>query len=72
MRGDLPYSLLEIVNWHFIAADRSYGAEFTAPSPFAHFWSLAVEQQFYVLLPVLAVGVLTFGRSASRGAASTG
>lgn len=63
VRGDLPYSLLEIVNWHFIAADRSYGAEFTAPSPFAHFWSLAVEQQFYVLLPVLAVGVLTFGRS---------
>jgi peptidoglycan/LPS O-acetylase OafA/YrhL len=61
VRSDLPYSLLEIVNWHFIAADRSYGAEFTAPSPLAHFWSLAVEQQFYLLLPVLALGVLTLG-----------
>jgi len=63
LRSDLPYSLAEIVNWHFIAADRSYGAEFTAPSPLAHFWSLAVEQQFYVLLPVLAFGVLTLGRT---------
>ncbi len=61
VRGDLPYSLLEILNWHFIAVDRSYAADFAAPSPFAHFWSLAVEQQFYVFLPLLALAVLTLG-----------
>ncbi len=61
VRGDLPYSLLEILNWHFIAVDRSYAADFSAPSPFAHFWSLAVEQQFYVFLPLLAMAVLTLG-----------
>jgi peptidoglycan/LPS O-acetylase OafA/YrhL len=58
LRGDLPYSLAEIVNWHFIAVDRSYGAAFSAPSPLEHFWSLAVEQQFYVVLPLLVVVVL--------------
>ena len=61
LRGDVPFSLLEVVNWHFIAADRSYGADFAAPSPLEHFWSLAVEQQFYLLLPVLVIGVLVLG-----------
>ncbi len=61
LRGDLPYSLLEVLNWHFIAVDRSYAADFAAPSPFAHFWSLAVEQQFYVFLPLIALAVLTLG-----------
>lgn len=63
LRGDIPFALGEIVNWHFIAQDRSYGADFQAPSPIEHFWSLAVEQQFYVILPLLVVGVLGLGRT---------
>ena len=63
LRGDVPYALAEIINWHFIAQDRSYGADFQAPSPLEHFWSLAVEQQFYVVLPLLVVGALALGRS---------
>ena len=55
LRGDVPFALAEIINWHFIAQDRSYGADFLAPSPLEHFWSLAVEQQFYVILPLLVV-----------------
>ena len=62
LRGDVPFALAEIINWHFIAQDRSYGADFLAPSPLEHFWSLAVEQQFYVILPLLVVGVLALGR----------
>ncbi len=62
LRGDVPFSLLEIVNWHFIWQDRSYGAGFVAPSPMEHFWSLAVEEQFYVILPVLVIGVLVLGQ----------
>lgn len=63
LRGDVPFGLAEIINWHFIFADRSYGADFTAPSPMEHFWSLAVEEQFYFFLPLVAALVLTAGAS---------
>jgi peptidoglycan/LPS O-acetylase OafA/YrhL/lysophospholipase L1-like esterase len=65
LRGDLPWALAELVNWHFIAAGRSYGAQFAAPSPLEHYWSLAVEQQFYLVLPAVVLGVL--GLSRRRG-----
>lgn len=61
LRGDIPYALLQIVNWHFIILDRSYGTDYTAPSPMQHFWSLAVEEQFYLLLPVLVTVVFAIG-----------
>ncbi|MFM7070108.1 MAG: acyltransferase family protein, partial [Actinomycetes bacterium] len=66
LRGDVPFSLAEIVNWHFIAAGRTYGAQFQAPSPLEHFWSLSVEQQFYVFLPLALLGVLTLSRLRSH------
>jgi peptidoglycan/LPS O-acetylase OafA/YrhL len=62
LRGDVPWALAELVNWHFIFEDRTYGEQFAAPSPIEHFWSLAVEQQFYLVLPVLVIGVLTLAR----------
>lgn len=58
LRGDVVFALLEVINWHFIAQGRTYGAGFSAPSPLEHFWSLAIEQQFYLLLPVLIAFVL--------------
>ena len=67
LRSDVPYSLVSLLNWHFIRADRSYGAQFAAPSPLEHFWSLAVEQQFYVILPLVVMGVLFgIGRGPQR------
>ena len=63
LRGDVPFSLAEIVNWHFIASGRTYGSKFEAPSPLEHFWSLAVEQQFYVVLPLLLLGLLAFAKA---------
>ncbi|UDY37149.1 acyltransferase family protein [Dermatobacter hominis] len=67
LRGDVPWAIVELVNWHFIAQGTSYGASQSPPSPLEHFWSLAIEQQFYLLLPVLLMGVLAIGRR--RGAA---
>jgi len=62
LRGDVPAALLEVSNWWFIVQDRSYGALFDAPSPTEHFWSLAIEQQFYLLYPLVIVGVVALAR----------
>ena len=48
-------------NWFFLVRDQSYFQTITSPSPFLHFWSLAVEAQFYLVWPVLLIGALKFG-----------
>ena len=48
-------------NWFFLFRDQSYFETITSPSPFLHFWSLAVEAQFYLVWPVLLIGALKFG-----------
>ncbi len=47
--------LAYIANWTAAAAQGGYGAIFGSPGPFDHLWSLAVEEQIYVLMPVLFV-----------------
>ncbi|QPK82597.1 acyltransferase [Corynebacterium qintianiae] len=47
--------LLFVNNWGQIAASQSY---FAGPELFAHFWSLSVEEQFYVLWPLVLVSLL--------------
>ncbi len=50
-----------VSNWFFLVRDQSYFETITSPSPFLHFWSLAVEAQFYLVWPVLLIGALKFG-----------
>ncbi len=66
LRGDVPAAIAEVSNWWFILQDRSYGALFEAPSPTEHFWSLAVEQQFYLVFPLLLLGILVAARRLRR------
>jgi len=51
VRGDIVASAFYIGNWWFIAQNGSYFARFGPPSPVSHLWSLAVEEQFYLIWP---------------------
>jgi len=67
MGGDAASSLLYIANWHLILNGSSYADLFTAPGPLLHMWSLAVEEQFYLLFPLMVV-LLSGRRGRQNGA----
>jgi peptidoglycan/LPS O-acetylase OafA/YrhL len=54
IRGDIIGALTYTTNWLEIARGQAYGDLFRAPSPLVHLWSLAIEEQFYVILPLVA------------------
>lgn len=62
---DAGASLLAVANWRFAADGTGYFAADAPPSPFQHFWSLSVEEQFYLVLPLLLV--LLLGKAAPIG-----
>jgi peptidoglycan/LPS O-acetylase OafA/YrhL len=64
--GDALASASWWMNWRLIGSGRSYEATFAEPSPLQHLWSLSVEEQFYVVLPLLAVGALALGGGRRR------
>ncbi len=51
-------ALANVANW-WQAAHGGYVEQFVAPSPLRHFWSLAVEEQFYLAWPLILAGLLT-------------
>ncbi len=67
LRWDVLSALGAFSNWRFYFSGRAYAALFSAPSPVQHFWSLAIEAQFYVVFPVLVAVVLRATRG-RRGA----
>jgi peptidoglycan/LPS O-acetylase OafA/YrhL len=63
VRGDVLATLFYVANWHSVIAHHGYFAAFAAPSPLLHTWSLAVEEQFYLLWPLGATIALRKLRS---------
>ncbi|WP_051426106.1 acyltransferase family protein [Jiangella gansuensis] len=59
---DVATSSLYVVNWRLADESVNYLASDDAPSPVQHFWSLAVEEQFYIIWPLLIVGLLWLQR----------
>ena len=51
--GDIISSALYVANWHFAAQSVDYFAQGLEPSPVLHLWSLAIEEQFYLVWPGL-------------------
>jgi peptidoglycan/LPS O-acetylase OafA/YrhL len=61
-RDDMFSTLFYYANWHFIGTGQSYFATFAGASPLLHTWSLAIEEQFYLLWPLLLAGLLLLTR----------
>ena len=66
MLGDAQASMLYIANWHFLGEATNYFADPVEQSPFLHFWSLAVEEQFYFGFPLLLVALTVSTRRTGR------
>ncbi len=62
LRGDAFAALGYVMNWHLVFGDQSYFAGVGRPSMVQHLWSLAVEEQFYLLWPLLLAGGLAVWR----------
>jgi len=60
-------TLFYIGNWHQIWTGAGYFAATALPSPLQHTWSLAIEEQFYVLWPLLVLAVLRLTRRRDGG-----
>ena len=62
IRGDGLATLAYVANWRFILDDASYFELWSEASPLRHMWSLAIEEQFYVLWPLVVLALLRAGR----------
>ncbi len=70
LRSDGLATLLYVANWHQIFAGQSYFAQTASVSPLLHTWTLAIEEQFYLVWPLIVLALwklsgVWFGRRAS-------
>lgn len=65
---DGVWSSVFMANFRFIATGTDYFASALPPSALQHYWSLAVEEQFYFVWPTLFFGLMLLGRRLGRSA----
>ncbi|RYJ00484.1 MAG: acyltransferase, partial [Actinomycetales bacterium] len=66
MVSDARAALLYYANWHFLDQSTDYFSQDLQPSPFLHFWSLAIEEQFYVFFPLVIALLVRTGAKLGR------
>ncbi|WP_373285790.1 acyltransferase family protein [Paenibacillus segetis] len=66
LKGDYISSLFYVNNWWLIFHKVSYFESFGPPSPIGHLWSLAIEEQFYILWPLILLIGLTIAPRRGR------
>ena len=66
---DAAAALLYVANWHFLLTGDGYFEALATPSALQHTWSLAIEEQFYLLWPLLLL--LAWRLRATRRALAT-
>jgi peptidoglycan/LPS O-acetylase OafA/YrhL len=69
LRRDIAWAAVGLSNWGTIAGGGDYWARFGEPSPITHFWSLAIEQQFYLIWPLVLLVVIAATPSVRRAVA---
>lgn len=61
--GDVLASLFFVQNWRLIGRDDAYFEQVGNPSPLQHAWTLGVEEQFYLLVPLLVLALFALFRT---------
>jgi peptidoglycan/LPS O-acetylase OafA/YrhL len=62
LRGDALVALGYVANWRMIYRGTDYFTQTAAPSPLQHTWSLGIEEQFYLLWPLIVVALLALAK----------
>ena len=56
--ADGPWVQASLANWHLVAEDAGYWDRFGPGRVFGHLWSIAVEEQFYAVWPLVVLGLV--------------
>ena len=66
LRADALATIAYVANWRPIFSGESYFEQFSVPSPLRHTWSLAIEEQWYAMWPLLLFVLLRLRRGSLR------